>query len=252
MDPWCMLQRTWRRASWCRVSNRFAPALPLHVYIACTCIRATRSVCPPRMQSATMNSSRSIFHENAPSYPLLLRAPFSLSSASPLEPLIAPLFFSTPPFVFYSLLASRLSTLTKCLTVKRPTKSLANLLFFSPFFLTSLVIHASHCARFYYDDTSQQCDTAAKIELFYDSKVLCLTSTCRMWASFNAMSFFFLPNPSSLFQVHPLFKNYVFFCSFDIEVTRILRERRVHFFFANDFEKDDTRNRGRGGKNRRE
>ena len=62
--------------------------------------------CPPRMQSATMNSSsngRGIFHENAPSYPLLLRAPFSLSSASPL---IAPLFFSTPPFVFYSLLPS--------------------------------------------------------------------------------------------------------------------------------------------------
>lgn len=109
--------------------------------------------------------------------------------------------------------------------------------FFSPFFLTSLVIHASHCARFYYDDTSQQCDTAAKIELFYDSKVLCLTSTCRMLASFNAMSFFFLPNPSSLFQIHPLFKNYVFFCSFDIEVTRILRERRVHFFFCQRFRK---------------
>lgn len=62
MDPWCMLQRTWRRASWCRVSNRFAPALPLHVYIACTCIRATRSVCPPRMQSATMNSSSNEKH----------------------------------------------------------------------------------------------------------------------------------------------------------------------------------------------
>lgn len=74
-----------------------------------TRVRATRSMhlcCPPRMQSATMNSSsngRGIFHENAPSYPLLLRAPFSLSSASPL---IAPLFFSTPPFVFYSLLPS--------------------------------------------------------------------------------------------------------------------------------------------------
>lgn len=86
--------------------------------------------------------------------------------------------------------------------------------FFSPFFLTSLVIHASHCARFYYDDTSQQCDTAAKIQLFYDSKVLCLTSTCEMLASFNVMSFFFLSNPSSLFQVHPLFKNYVFFLLF--------------------------------------
>lgn len=51
-----------------------------------------------------------------------------------------------------------------------------------------------------------------------------------MLASFNAMSFFFLPNPSSLFQIHPLFKNYVFFCSFDIEV-RGFYERGVSTFF---------------------
>lgn len=81
----------------------------------------------------------------------------------------------------------------------------------------------------------------------YDSKVLCLTS--RMFVSFNAIYHHsFLSYSSKSIRCS---KELCIFLPFWHPFTRILRERRVYlFFFPNDFEKDDTRNRG--GKNRRE
>lgn len=71
--------------------------------------------------------------------------------------------------------------------------------------------------------TSQQCDTAAKIELFYDSKVLCLTSSVECELHLTRCHSFFS-------QIHPLsFKS--------------IRCSRTTYFFAllNRSHEDSTR-----------
>lgn len=139
-------RRTWRRASWCCVSNRFVLALVCMYRRVIVCV--WHSTCTYESTTNAIGSDE--FAEQREAFSTRMHPLTLFFTRLSHEPLLSNLlsrryFFSSPPFVFCSFLASCLSTHVKCL-VKCSAKSLPNISSFF-FFVSRTVV--PFCIYFY-------------------------------------------------------------------------------------------------------